>query len=263
MCSFMRVFALSDIHCDYPQNLDWVRELSVNDYRQDVLLLAGDVSDDLALLGDVLSQLAERFVQVVFVPGNHELWVRNDESGCSLEKFHTVQALCEELGVATGLCRFDGLSIVPLFSWYDFTFGAPDRHLRRAWRDFRACSWPAGLDDEVAITEHFLSMNEDRLDEQNDCVISLSHFLPRLDVMPERIPERRRRVYPVLGSERLGVQLDRLQPHLHVYGHSHVNQAVELNGIRYVNNAFAYPDEQRIARKQLLCVWDAEKGMRC
>lgn len=259
----MRVFAVSDVHCDYPQNLDWVRDISSRDYRQDVLLLAGDVSDKLALLREVLQLLADRFGQVVFVPGNHELWVQNEESGCSLEKFHAVQQVCADSGVETGLCRFDGLSIVPLLGWYDFSFGAPDRHLRRAWRDFRACNWPQELHNELAITEHFLSMNVDRLDERNDCVISVSHFLPRLDVMPARIPERRRRVYPVLGSERLGVQIERLQPDLHVYGHSHVNQTVRLGGVQYVNNAFAYPDEERIARKRLLCIWDSQGGIQC
>lgn len=72
--------------------------------------------------------------------------------------------------------------------------------------------------------------------------------------MPSRIPHERRRVYPVLGSVGLGEQVKQLQPDIHIYGHSHVNQSIELDNIRYVNNAFAYPKEERIARKQLHCV---------
>jgi hypothetical protein len=41
-----------------------------------------------------------------------------------------------------------------------------------------------------------------------------------------------------------------------VYGHSHVNNAVDLDDIHYVNNAFAYPSESHIARKQLKCIYE-------
>ena len=41
---------------------------------------------------------------------------------------------------------------------------------------------------------------------------------------------------------------------IHVYGHSHVNQVIEIDGIRYMNNAFATPKEARIARKELVCI---------
>ena len=42
---------------------------------------------------------------------------------------------------------------------------------------------------------------------------------------------------------------------MHIYGHSHVNRCVTIEGVTYVNNAFAYPHELRIASKQLLCVY--------
>jgi Icc-related predicted phosphoesterase len=45
--------------------------------------------------------------------------------------------------------------------------------------------------------------------------------------MPSLIPLNRRQVYPVLGSVNLGEQLKQLQPDIHVYGHSHVNQSIE------------------------------------
>ena len=40
----MRVFALSDIHVDYLENLNWILQLSADEYQQDILVLAGDVS---------------------------------------------------------------------------------------------------------------------------------------------------------------------------------------------------------------------------
>lgn len=254
----MRFFALSDIHVDYRENLDWLEAIGSDDYLDDVLILAGDVTDDLVLLARVLGGLRLKFGSVLFVPGNHELWLRKEDVDCSLEKFHVIEKLCESLGVETDVTHFDEVSIVPLYSWYDFSFGQPSRHLLRAWRDFRECHWPEFLNGEEAITNHFLAMNTDRLKVSNDKVISFSHFMPRIDLMPERIPEKRRIVYPVLGSESLGKQVAQLNPDIHIYGHSHVNRDIEVDDICYVNNAFAYPSEERIARKKLHCVLDTD-----
>lgn len=264
----MRVFALSDIHVDYAENLAWIMALSDSDYQDDVLLLAGDVTDDMGLLRTVLTQLRACFKGVYFVPGNHDLWVRKEGYSCSLQKFADIQSLCAELDVKTRISTVENLLIVPLLGWYDFSFAEPDRYLRRAWRDFRACQWPETLQDEQAITDYFLSLNQlpdegVRSSSRIDATISFSHFLPRLDVMPERIPPHKRRVYPVLGSVKLGAQVAQLVPDVHVYGHSHVNRAVTLDATRYVNNAFAYPDEERIARKTLVCVWDSGEGIAC
>jgi Icc-related predicted phosphoesterase len=252
----MRVFAVSDIHVDYEENLQWILNLDQQRYSDDILILAGDVSDKLALLGTVFDSLCSCFKAVLFVPGNHELWVQDDNFDCSLAKFEAIVALCAATGVHTEVYEESSLRFVPLFSWYDFSFGEPGRHLRRAWRDFRACAWPDHMQESRDVSEHFLSLNVPRLVASDKKIISYSHFLPRIDVMPKRIPENRRNVYPVLGSEGLGAQVTQLGPMIHVYGHSHVNQSIELDNIRFVNNAFAYPSESRISRKRLHCIYE-------
>ncbi len=73
--------------------------------------------------------------------------------------------------------------------------------------------------------------------------------------MPDSIPARKRFLYPVLGSRGLGDQVTQLNPDIHVYGHSHVNQSKTIAGIHYVNNAFGYPSETRISAKKLQCVF--------
>ena len=211
----------------------------------------------MSLLEQVLVSLAVSFKVVLFVPGNHELWVQEDDFDCSLDKLEAIAELCKSCGVHSDVFELPGISFVPLFSWYDFSFGEPDRHLRRAWRDFRACSWPEYLPESQDVTEYFLKLNVPKLSIVNKTVISFSHFLPRIDVMPAGIPVKRRNVYPVLGSEALGMQVKQLSPTIHVYGHSHVNQDIKLDGIRYVNNAFAYPSESQIARKRLKCIYES------
>jgi predicted phosphodiesterase len=49
-------------------------------------------------------------------------------------------------------------------------------------------------------------------------------------------------------------QIRLLRSDIHVYGHSHVNRRIEIGGITYINNAFGYPSETRIAAKRLLCI---------
>jgi Icc-related predicted phosphoesterase len=46
----MRVFTVSDIHVDFDANARWIAGLSTQDYRDDFLILAGDVSASLRLL---------------------------------------------------------------------------------------------------------------------------------------------------------------------------------------------------------------------
>ena len=251
----MRVHALSDIHVDYPENLVWLRSLSNSDFQDDILILAGDVSDDMDLLALSFENLLRKFHSLCFIPGNHELWVRDSDYDCSLIKFSAIQELCRSLGVIYECHRNGDLSLVPLYSWYDYSFAAPDRHLRRAWRDYRACAWPEKFTGSGDINRHFLKLNEAVLEESNTTVISYSHFLPRIDLMPERIPYHKRNVYPVLGSTALGRQVEKLQPQIHVYGHSHVNQSKQIGGIKYVNNAFGYPSETWIASKCLRCIF--------
>jgi predicted phosphodiesterase len=59
-----------------------------------------------------------------------------------------------------------------------------------------------------------------------------------------------------MGADILERQLRRLGASIHVYGHSHLNRRVTLAGVEYINNAFGYPSETRIAAKRLLCIHD-------
>jgi predicted phosphodiesterase len=239
----MRVFATSDLHIDYSINARWVSSLSATDYTEDILVLAGDVADTLPLLAWGLKSLAGKFRQVLFVPGNHDIWVmREPNQQKSLDKFRTVCGVAEDCGVSMRPFHCGTLSIVPLLAWYDYSFGSPQEELHRMWLDYDACAWPESF--EVGdITAFFLELNRPVLGTHNRSVISFSHFLPRIDVMPSFIPESKRILYPVLGTSRLEQHVRQLQPWMHVYGHSHVNQQVVLDGIAYLNNAFGYPSE--------------------
>ncbi len=257
----MRVFAVSDIHVDYDVNARWIADLSAAEYQDDVLVLAGDVTDVLRLLEWCLRTLAKRFKQVLFVPGNHELWVLRDEQPKdSFQKFDDVCAVVESTGASMRPFHRPGLSILPLLAWYDYSFGEPSAELRSTWMDYRACRWPEGTTDPD-VAARFAAMNDGPADPMGDTVITYSHFLPRIDVMPTYIPDAGRNLYPVLGSAQLDRQLRRLNADVHVYGHSHVNRSVTIDGVTYINNAFGYPAETW-GSKSLMCIHECDEHAR-
>ena len=56
----MRVLAVSDLHTDYEQNLEWCAQLSDNEYRNDILIVAGDISHKITLLEETLRILKQK-----------------------------------------------------------------------------------------------------------------------------------------------------------------------------------------------------------
>ncbi len=276
--NMMRIFAVSDIHVDYEENSQWVAGLSFEEYTEDVLILAGDVSDSIARLSACFQQLTRKFRHVFFVPGNHELWVGKQGPECSLKKFDEVMSMAEACGVVTHHARVGSYTIAPLFSWYDYSFGEPNDYIKMAWMDFKRCRWPKELSHPRDISEYFLDLNRsgslslsaniqgEKLREgakgergeigESSNIITFSHFLPRIDLMPDYIPAKVQELYPVLGSVEIDRALRQLKPKIHVYGHSHLNRDIEIDGVRYINNAFGYPGEERISRKRLLNILD-------
>ena len=260
----MRIFALSDIHADFEENLRWLQNLSRVDYTDDLLILAGDVTDSLVLFEKTIRDLRDRFREVLYTPGNHDLWIQRTVTAAnSFEKLQMIREIAKECGIRMEPYCWGPLSIIPLYGWYDFSLAKPTPETFESWVDFIACKWPEGF-DEQQITRHFLEMNEPFIDPgientlrpARQFVISFSHFLPRIDLMPNFIPASKQTVYPVLGTAHLDSQIRRLGSAIHIYGHSHVNTHSVKDNRLYINNAFGYPYETMITAKQLKCVYE-------
>jgi predicted phosphodiesterase len=250
----MRIFALSDVHADYDENAHWLAGLSLYDYQEDVFILAGDVSDSVSVLEKTFHLLARRFAKVAYVPGNHDLWVRRESRPqTSIEKLQHLRHLARACGVKTQPFEVGPVAIVPLLGWYDYSFGLPDEELRAVWMDYYACVWPSELDMHE-VTSYFLGQNELPSLKPGRTVISFSHFLPRIDLMPSRMPHCVRALYPILGTSRLDLQIRAIGASIHVYGHSHLNRRTQIDGVSYINNALGYPRESAIASRNMLCI---------
>ncbi len=212
----MRVLAVSDLHVDYPCNLAWVKNLSATDYRDDIIIVAGDVTHKMSLLEETLVALKAKFRDVFFTPGNHDLWVDSSSpssspsASTSFSKLNDLLDLCERIGVVTRAKKIEGTPvwIAPIFSWYHASW---DREAdwpgalppRKVMADFRACKWPDHLsphDDSLAREfdrlneslqdlgnlETVLDLERDSAFECDPICITFSHFVPRNELIPEK-----------------------------------------------------------------------------
>lgn len=143
----------------------------------------------------------------------------------------------------------------------------------RKWGDFSLCSWPVDLvshevfastsNDSTRLAEALGLTNEGflyPLDEEDkaprfglralssdgdDFIISFSHFLTRQELCPEKRFLTEPLLSRVIGSKPLEEQLFRLQPNLHLFGHTHIPIDMTLDDIRYIQWPLGYGRESQ------------------
>ena len=216
--------------------------------------------------------------------GNHELWIRPgiDTAQDSISKFHRILAICGKLGVHTKPVKLDvqdkgSVWVVPLFSWYStpeedpedtlYHKGDEDSTMDSMWMDNHLCKWP----DLGSFTRsnYFANLNAEATNTKYDApVVSFSHMLPRLDLVPASaeedallLKERQKlgltaevvkrqgasvkfNFTKFAGCKTLETQIRRLGSSVHVHGHQHRNRDRVIDDIRYISHCLGYPRER-------------------
>ncbi|MEJ2543125.1 MAG: metallophosphoesterase family protein [Calditrichaceae bacterium] len=263
----MRIFAISDIHVDFLENNKWIDGISEFEYKNDILLLAGDVCHNLKQLQNTLLQLRAKFNRLFFVPGNHDLWIRGEPYQDSLKKFEVIIGFCQKNDISIHPEKINNISIVPLFSWYTGPDDGDDSlywpkpgedESNRMWSDNLFVKWPNHNFPSSASQYFFKLNNEILIENYLDIVITMSHFIPRKEMMfaeyppildPGRIKKYDRspefNFSRVAGSILIEKQIRQVGSSLHVYGHQHINRDREIDGVRYVAHCLGYPNERK------------------
>jgi len=265
----MRLFVISDLHVDFEQNRKWLDNLSLQEYTEDALIVAGDVTHDIRQLQNTLSGLRRRFNRLFFIPGNHDLWLNNGDYKDSLDKLEHILQLCREADIDTKPQKIGSpedrfpVWIVPLLTWYTQPHEGKDSlYLRkpgedsnnRMWADNYYIRW--SFNGQHASAYFYRSMLPITATPYDAPVISFSHFLPRQEMMfsenrqrdLERIKKYDRNppfnFSRVAGSTFIEKQVRSLKSIVHVYGHQHINRDRVLDGVRYVAHCLGYPNER-------------------
>ena len=240
-----RVFAVSDVHYDHAGAKEWAARLSTTEYRNDAIIVAGDVGDTFVAVRYCLKAFRAVFRRVFFVPGNHDLWIRpkgvhSDEPSQFADSVHKLIALwqmCDDLDVDTGPAQLGpGVGVLPLDSWHSYLFDhhdpRPGTVLFDSW-----CKWPMGHDEAWRF---MVALNEPRIqlaaDELKGDLISFSHFLPRQELPLPSLHQ----IAKGAGTVAIDEQLRRAGAKLHIFGHTHLNTVDEIKGVRYMQNAMGY-----------------------
>ena len=267
-----RLFAISDLHADYEANFAWLsKTFSTGAFRGDGLIVAGDIAASTAVLQKTLALCVSSFAQTSFVVGNHDLWSDRGSGDDSLAKLAKIDRLCAELGVATRPALVAGCVVAPIASWHHAAWDTepevtgwekiPDH--TRCMSDFYRCAFP-GLDQETDdVARHFDGLNGAleaevaalRAAHPAAPLVTFSHFVPRLELVPEKRFLYLPTLNKAVGSAFLQRRVDALRPDCHVFGHTHFGWDATVDGVRYLQGCLAYPTE-RERRLSTVCASD-------
>ena len=262
-----RVFAVSDVHYDHPGAKEWAASLSKTAYKDDAIIVAGDVGDTFLAVKLALRAFKAVFRRVFYVPGNHDMWIRpagqhSNEPAMfadSVQKLLSLWQMCDENDIDVGPARLSpSVTVVPLDAWYSYTFDHFDPRPGSTLFD-KFCKWPMHYD---SVWEFMTGLNEARLQmveqrapnvakgKEGD-VITFSHFLPRQELPLPGVHEMAK----ASGCLKVEEQLRRVHSKLHVFGHTHINTTNSYTDAAghtctYVQNAMGYG----IAPGTRLCV---------
>jgi 3',5'-cyclic AMP phosphodiesterase CpdA len=261
----MNLWATSDLHVGFEENRRAVEALEAS--PDDWLIIAGDTGESAAHLDLVLETLTPRFAQIIWAPGNHDLWTPRSwpSNKRGQAQYERLVRLCERYGVLTpedpyAVWPGDGARtvIVPTFVLYDYTF-KPDNV---PVEDAVAWAAEAGVrcaDEDVLAPDPFpsrsawcharMSETESRLAAipQDVQIVLVNHFpLRREHAVLPRIP----RFSIWCGTRLTEAWHRRFRIRSVVYGHLHLRSTRELDGVTFEEVSLGYPKQ-----------WDVRKGL--
>jgi 3',5'-cyclic AMP phosphodiesterase CpdA len=258
--SSMKLFAISDLHVAYPDNRQAL--LGMRPRPEDWLVLGGDLGETEDHVRFVLDTLGPRFARLVWVPGNHELYVYPTSPPAEprgVERYLRYVELCRAAGVLTPEDEYpiwEGEGgphvIAPLFLLYDYSFRPDDVPVAEA------VDWAADAGivaaDEVLLDPHpypgradwcraRVALTADRLSRAPALPkVLVNHFPLRRDLV--RIP-RIPRFSIWCGTRATEDWHLRFGARVVVHGHLHVRRTAWVDGVRFEEVSFGYPRERR------------------
>jgi 3',5'-cyclic AMP phosphodiesterase CpdA len=253
-----RLFAISDLHLSYPAARTALANLQA--FPDDWLILAGDVGDSPEQISSGFRQLAEKFAQVVWAPGNHDLWsvpgTPRELRGLSLYD-HLVR-LARSCGIVTPEDPYPvfghetgPLTLVPMFLLYDYSFRPVQLSLNDviAWAAERSCvcsdeillqpdPYPTRADWCHARVRTTLSRLE-TLDRRVETVL-INHFALEEEhaVLPQ-VP----RFTPWSGTKLTKAWHRRFRARAVIFGHLHIPGVRWLDGVPFQEVSLGYPSQ--------------------
>lgn len=259
------LWAVSDIHVGHEGNKPVVERIT-GDSPEDWLIVAGDVGERSDEIRWALGLLRQRFAQVIWVPGNHELWTtaRDPVQSRGVALYDYLVSLCRDLDVVTpedpfpqwtgpGAAEFGGaVTLAPLFVLYDYS-----------WRPDGTTTVAEGLalarERNVVATDEFLLSPQPYQTLDAWCRDRVQYTRRRLDAVGADTPVVLINHFPLLrdptrmlfypefslwcGTEQTAQWHTRYATVCVVYGHLHIPRTTTYDGVRFEEVSLGYPRE--------------------
>jgi UDP-2,3-diacylglucosamine pyrophosphatase LpxH len=237
--------------------IDW-REYKNPDSR--VLVIAGDISNNLITTIQVIEAASAEYEHVVVVEGNHDHY----DNDMSID--HGMEFLSNQLSRLDNVhylkddnsFTLDGVAFFGSTGWYNFRAyedqGISDFTAKRAWNqysnDSRFLDFNGSTVESLAATQAINLAEQVRIageDESIHAIVVTTHMSPRADLMEWKVGDI---VWNTLTPSYVNTALDQViqadsknKIKLWIYGHTHHRQMREIEGVIYANNARGYPRE--------------------
>lgn len=274
----MRIYALSDLHIAYEENLHSLADL--HNHPDDWLLLGGDIGEREEHLRFILEWAGLRFARIFWIPGNHDLWTIGAGGLRGEEKYLRLVKICRDYGALTPEDPFAAvpdadppLLIAPLLVLYDYSFRPGDVTLpgARKWAAEKGIS----CNDEIYLhtdphrniidwCRSRVEYSERRLREAlqknpRATFLLLNHYpLFYEHAFLRRIPR-----FSLWCGTRITEEWTKRFPiRIVVYGHLHIPRTHYHNGVRYEEVSLGYPGQWPVRKginSRLRQVWPEER----
>jgi len=253
--------AVSDLHVSYEANDTIVEERLHPSTPDDWLIVAGDVGERVKDISRVLGLLADRFAQVIWAPGNHELWTHDGDAGGlrGVERYDHLIDICRGLGVLTPedpyavwTGRGGPVRVAPLFIGYDYTFLPPGK---KSKAEALAYAHSTG----VICSDEFLLHTDPYPTKEAWCQARVALTEARLKECDPEIPLVLVNHYPLVreptdvlwypefaqwcGTTATADWHLRFPVAAMIYGHLHIPRTTWHDGVRFEEVSLGYPRE--------------------
>jgi len=257
----MKLYAISDLHLSYEANREALQQLPPQ--PDDWLIVAGDVGEKIAHLEFAFQVLCPRFRQLLWVPGNHDLWTLPEDQLRGEARYRKQVETCRQYGVLTPEDPFptwtgEGMRcvIAPLFTLYDYTFRPDyvpaDRAIDWATESGVLCAdehflYPDPHASRQAWCEERCRLSESRLElaSREHPLVIVNHFPLRRDLVHLPMVPR----FSLWCGTRLTEDWHRrFRAKVVVSGHLHMRSTRWIDGVRFEEVSLGYPRHWRQER---------------
>lgn len=238
----MRIGAISDLHVKTVDNFDIINNLiKVSQQEQlDLLIIAGDISEDVSETIKHVNKL-NTVVRTLYVPGNHDLWNRNNQ--LATKEIYNRYLADPNCLLGSPFVVNPELEIVGHIGWYDYSLGDTERYSNsqldtmtidnRTWNDKNYINWNL---PNPQVCKQFDNQLETLITANDKQKIVVTHMIsnPGFKVIFDEVRKNKSFFNSFLGSDKLyRLTLDSRVSHA-ICGHVHYRKTITDNQTDYI-----------------------------